>query len=90
MAGAVFIGYTTGMKTAISVPDEVFAEAERYARKMGKTRSQLYSDALRQYLLQRSPDAVTQAMNEVCEKVDQRQDGFVRAASRRMLRRESW
>jgi hypothetical protein len=89
MAREIGVGYTIRMKTAISVPGKVFTEAERYARTMGKTRSQLYSDALRQYLLLHAPDAVTQAMNDVCEKCDQ-DDGFVRAASRRMLRRESW
>ncbi len=85
-----FGGYTMGMKTAISVPDEVFRDAEQYARKTGKTRSQLYSDALRLYLLQHAPDAVTEAMNDACNRLDQREDGFVRAASRHALRRESW
>jgi metal-responsive CopG/Arc/MetJ family transcriptional regulator len=78
------------MKTAVSVPDNVFKEAERYARKAGKTRSQLYSEALRQYLLHHAPDAVTQAMDEAIAMIDQREDTFAQAASRRMLRRESW
>ncbi len=78
------------MKTAISVPDDVFAEAERYARKTGKSRSQLYSEALRQYLLRHAPDAVTAAMNEVCAKVGQQDDEFLRAAGRRLLGREKW
>lgn len=78
------------MKTAVSVPDKVFTEAERYARKTGKTRSQLYSDALRHYLLHHAPDAVTQAMNDACAKLGEQDEGFVRAASRRMLRREQW
>lgn len=83
-------GYIISMKTAISVPDEVFAEADRYARKIGKTRSQLYSDAVRQYLREHAPDSVTQAMNDACAKLDQQDDGFVQTAARRMLRRESW
>jgi len=78
------------MKTAVSVPDDVFEEAERYARKVGKSRSQLYGEALRQYLLRHVPDAVTAAMNEVCAKLDQDEDHFVRTASRQMLRRQSW
>ena len=78
------------MKTAISIPDAVFREAERYARRAGKTRSQLYSDALRQYLLRHAPDAVTEGMNAVCAQIDQESDPFVRAASRRLLKREKW
>lgn len=80
------------MKTAVSVPDEVFREADRYARKTGKSRSELYSDALRLYLLRHAADAVTDAMNGVCDTLGARaqDDGFVRAASRRMIKRESW
>jgi predicted transcriptional regulator len=85
-----FHGYTQGMKTAVSVPDEVFREAEQYARRTGKTRSQVYSHALRQYLLQHAPDEVTRAWDEVCDKVDQREDAFAQKASRRLLRREAW
>lgn len=83
-------GYTPGMKTAISIPDPIFREADRYAQKVGKSRSQVYSDALRAYLQQHASDAVTDAMNRVCDQLDRQDDGFVRTASRRMLRRESW
>ena len=78
------------MKTAVSVPDLVFREAERYAQKTGKSRSQVYSDALRQYLLQHAPDAVTDSMNDACAKAQEPDDGFMRLAARRILRRESW
>lgn len=43
-------GYTQGMKTAISLPDEVFAAAERYAKQHGLSRSELYARALRRFL----------------------------------------
>jgi metal-responsive CopG/Arc/MetJ family transcriptional regulator len=36
------------MKTAISIPDDVFAAAERLARRLKKSRSELYSRALRE------------------------------------------
>jgi hypothetical protein len=38
------------MKTAISIPDSVFRRAERYARKLGLSRSQLFTRALEAYL----------------------------------------
>ena len=78
------------MKTAISVPDKVFREAEAYARRTRKSRSQLYGEALVEYLARHSPDAVTEAMNRVMEKVDQRADPFVAEASRRSLERTEW
>jgi metal-responsive CopG/Arc/MetJ family transcriptional regulator len=38
------------MKTAISLPDRIFLEAERYARRTGRSRSQLIAVALTEYL----------------------------------------
>ncbi len=38
------------MKTAISIPDEVFEEAERLAKERGMSRSELFSKALAQYI----------------------------------------
>ena len=55
------------MKTAISVPDEVFAEAERLARVLKKSRSQLYSHALREYVARHAADQVTETLNRVCD-----------------------
>ena len=83
-------GYSHGMKTAVSIPDGVFKDAERFAREHGRSRSELYSDALGQYLVRHSSDCVTEAMNKVCEVVEAQDDGFVRAASRRALRRQTW
>ncbi|MDD4889258.1 MAG: hypothetical protein PHU85_04955 [Phycisphaerae bacterium] len=78
------------MKTAISIPDRVFAEAERHAHQTGKSRSQLYGEAIRQYLLLHAPEAVTEAMNKACAELGTKDDTFVRSASNRMLRREKW
>jgi metal-responsive CopG/Arc/MetJ family transcriptional regulator len=38
------------MKTAVSIPDEVYQGAERLARRTKKSRSRLYGDALKEYL----------------------------------------
>lgn len=78
------------MKTAISVPDPIFAEAEELARRLRKTRSALYSEAVSDYIARHQPESVTEAMNRVCESVDTRADGFVSAAARRVLERTEW
>ena len=83
-------GYTFGMKTAISVPDPVFLKAEQYARRAKKSRSQVYSEAVAEYLARHVPDAITETMNDVCTQLGDQRDGFVVAASRRILRREKW
>lgn len=43
-------GYTGLVKTAISIPDEVFDEAEETAAALGISRSDLYTQAVRQFL----------------------------------------
>jgi antitoxin MazE6 len=49
------------MKTAVSIPDSLFWRAEQLARRSGKSRSQLYREALAEYLARREPDPVTGA-----------------------------
>jgi predicted transcriptional regulator len=78
------------MKTAISVPDKVFREAERYARRVRKSRSALYSAALTEYLARHAPEAVTEALNRTWQEVEPQEDAFVTAAARRALERTSW
>lgn len=53
------------MKTAISVPDELFEQAERVADQLKMNRSQLYVAALREYLHKWDSDSITAAFNEV-------------------------
>ena len=83
-------GYTTGMKTAVSIPDEVFEGAERLARRTKKSRSRLFGDALREYLARHAPDEVTEAMNRACAEAGEEKDAFVANAAHRTLRRTRW
>jgi metal-responsive CopG/Arc/MetJ family transcriptional regulator len=53
------------MKIAISVPDGVFEAGEHLARQLGVSRSQLYSDALAQYLTARGAAEVTARLNRI-------------------------
>ena len=82
--------YTQGMKTAVSIPDEVYHGAERLARRARKSRSRLYGDALREYLARHAPDEVTEAMNRAVAEVGEPTDPFVAAAARRTLERSEW
>ena len=84
------MGYTFSMKTAISVPDEVFDRAERFARQAGRSRSELYSAAVREYVARHAPEDVTDAMSRVCADVDTSADSFVSTAARRALERCEW
>jgi metal-responsive CopG/Arc/MetJ family transcriptional regulator len=78
------------MKTAISIPDEVFQGAERLARRTKKSRSQLFSDALWEYVARHTPDEVTEAMDRVCAELGRPIDKIVSSAARRILERTEW
>jgi len=78
------------MKTAVSIPDKVFKKAERLARQMKKSRSELFSNALAEYVARHAPDHVTETMDQVCAEIGSEPDPFVSAASRRVLERSEW
>ncbi len=84
------MSYTFGMKTAISIPDDLYEAAEALAHSNRKSRSRLFSDALREYVARHSPDAVTEAMDRVCEKAGAKDYAFAAAAARRALKRSEW
>ena len=84
-------GYTIGMKTAVSLPDDLFRAAERHAERSGKSRSQLYAEALAEYLARHAPEEVTEAMNRVVERLGEPgPDPFPTAAARRVFGRTEW
>jgi predicted transcriptional regulator len=84
-------GYTPGMKTAVSLPDEVFTSAERLAKRLKISRSQLYGRAIDEYVARHAPDVVTEALDRVCESLEAREESeLVTAASRRILEQTEW
>jgi metal-responsive CopG/Arc/MetJ family transcriptional regulator len=78
------------MKTAVSIPDVVFEKIERLARRAGRSRSEVFSAALAEYVARHAPDEVTEAMNRVCAEVGEQHDAFVGAAGRRVLENTEW
>jgi hypothetical protein len=83
-------GYTLSMKTAVSIPDGVFEEAERLAHRARRSRSDVYSAALKEYVARHSPDEVTEAMDRVCATIGDQPDTFVSTAARRVFERSEW
>jgi metal-responsive CopG/Arc/MetJ family transcriptional regulator len=78
------------MKTAVSIPDEVFEKVERLARRAGRSRSEVFSAALSEYVARHAPDEVTDAMDRVIAEVGSQADAFVSAAGRRVLESTEW
>lgn len=88
--GATAPGYTSGMKTAVSIPDDIFRSAERLAHQRKKSRSRIYCEALREYLVRHSPDEITEAANRACDEIREQRDPFSALAARRVLARTEW
>jgi metal-responsive CopG/Arc/MetJ family transcriptional regulator len=78
------------MKTAISVPDDVFADAERLAKRLKKSRSELYSNALREFVARHADDRVTESLDDVIASAGEVRENFAPAAARRALKRVDW
>jgi hypothetical protein len=78
------------MKTAISLPDAVFREAERFARRQGKSRSQVYAAAIAEYLARHAPDSVTEKLDKVWADLGNPDQSFAQRAASSILQQESW
>lgn len=74
------------MKTAISIPDKVFEEAER----LQTSRSQIYIRAVAEFVARHDDDQVAAAMNRVADELEHAVDDFTREAARQTLRRVEW
>ena len=81
------------MKTAISIDDQTFAQAERLAQELKVSRSQLYVTALREYIREREEAALSETYDRVYAALggqDPETAEAVRAAGRRTLERSEW
>ena len=73
------------MKTAVSIPDDIFERAERVALLGRRSRSEVYAAALDECLARHAQDEVTELMNRVCGEVEENDDAFLAAAGRQAL-----
>ncbi len=65
MTDAVLPGYTYGVKTAISLPDAIFAQTNALAKRLKKSRSEVVADALREHLLRAEDASITRRLDAV-------------------------
>jgi metal-responsive CopG/Arc/MetJ family transcriptional regulator len=78
------------MKTSVSLPDPLFAEAEQFAHARGLSRSELYARALTWYLQTHRAQAITAALNAVYEDEESALDSGLQAAQAQVLGPEEW
>lgn len=78
------------MKTAISIPDPVFREAEAYAMRHRLSRSALYTEAVKTYVEHRRPQEVTQQLDVVYSKEPSDLDVVLGKMQTGSLSKEAW
>ncbi len=78
------------MKTAISIPDSVFEQAEEAAQELKMTRSELYTTALREFLAEKQSAVTTERLNQVYEQESSTLDQNLMRMQASSLPREEW
>ena len=78
------------MKVALSIPDELFETAETLSKRLGVSRSRLYSTALAEFLSKHRGRKVTERLNTVYGAEERRIQPDVRRLQRRSLERDTW
>ena len=84
--------YTFFMKTAISVPDEVFREVDKVAKERHSSRSEVIVTAVKEYLERRKSNELLGALNQAYGTAETAEDYEVRKKAKkryaRVLRKE--
>ena len=78
------------MKTAVSVPDDLFRVAEAAARRLRVSRSKLYATAIAEFLNRQQGGAVTERLNEVYSRRPAKLDSALGGAQLRSIEKDSW
>ena len=78
------------MKVALSLPDDLFKSAEILGKRLGVSRSRLYSAALAEYVAKHQTRKVTAKLDAVYGAEESGLDRSVRRAQARSLPRDSW
>ena len=78
------------MKTAISLPDDVFESADELAEQMGVSRSRLYATAVAEYVAKYRTRGLTARLDEVYSAEPSGVGGALRTAQARSVDSSGW
>jgi len=82
--------YTSGMKTAVSIPDPLFRAADRLAKRLHMSRSRLYSVAVERFLQASDDAAITAKLNEVLASESSALDPVLQSIQARSIAKDQW
>ena len=82
------------MKTAISIPDDIFEEIEELSKELRCSRSRILTDAAREYIEKMKNRKIFEALNEVYAEKETKQESRVRKMGKRRyakaVKKEKW
>ncbi len=78
------------MKTAVSIPDELFEQVEQLARRLDTSRSHVYRKALEDYIARHDVDRVRESLDKALSDLSAPEHEFARAAAIKILERSEW
>ena len=78
------------MKTAISIDEKLFEDAEKFSHSMGLSRSKLYCNALSEYIQNHTPNIITEKLNSYYKNNSSTLDEDVKTTAHRLLVKEDW
>jgi predicted transcriptional regulator len=78
------------MKVAISLPDPIFSAAEKLASRLRVSRSQLYAQAVEEFVAKRQEALLTDQLNAVYAAESSSLDPLLDAAQHQAINRETW
>lgn len=78
------------MRTVISIPDRVFRAAERAARRLGISRSEIFARAVRAYVEKHRRTCVTERLDAIYGREDSRIAESMTRAQAAAIGREDW
>jgi metal-responsive CopG/Arc/MetJ family transcriptional regulator len=89
---AVILSYTRAVKTAISVPEDVFDAVARQAQQLGVSRSEFFATAARRYLDELNSSSITAEIDHALTLTpeDESVDVAVAAGRRRVADETGW
>ncbi len=83
-------GYTREVKTAVSMPDDLFLQAQAVARRLRMSRSQLFATAISEFLERQNTNAVTERLNEVYSRRPAKLNPALHRAQLKSAGKDSW
>jgi metal-responsive CopG/Arc/MetJ family transcriptional regulator len=78
------------MKTAISIPDDIFASADQLADQLGVSRSELYATAVAEFVAKHQATDVTARLDQLYASQPSRLEPALRRTQHRAARRAEW